>query len=270
MSTRTLLTVLALLVFSIFGAAAGPPNFSGVWRLNPGQSKVMQFFPKDMRLKVEQTAESLDVTSRATPFGHPEELHALYGLGANQISRNVDNGTTTASRVHWEGTTLVIESLADAGTPGMMHMTDRWSLENDGKLLRVEAQNQLGAHPAMTSAQVYDRQADAAWGSDPAAKPAPEVYKNIQVLTQLPANQLHPLMQTFTRSLGVGCDFCHARGGFDKDDNPKKQIARRMLLMVDQLNASSFGGHPRITCWTCHRGAESPQKQPPLPAFPPQ
>jgi|GEM_PF-2363710 len=270
MRSRFLLVVLALLSLCFLGAAPGARDFSGVWRLNPEQSKVMQFFPKDMRLKVEQTPEALDVTARATPFGHPEELHERYQVTGDQVSRNLSNGTTMASRTHWEGSTLVIESLADAGAQGMMHMTDRWSLAADGATLTLEAKNQLGTHPAMESVQVYNREAATAWGSDPASKPAPEIYKNIQVLKDLPANQLHPLMQTFTHSLGVGCNFCHAPGGFDQDANPKKLMARKMLLMVEQLNTGNFGGHDRVSCWTCHRGSAMPQKYPAMPTFTPQ
>lgn len=38
---------------------------------------------------------------------------------------------------------------------------------------------------------------------------AAERYKNIQVLKTLPADQLLPTMQSFSRSLRVACNFCH-------------------------------------------------------------
>jgi len=90
-------------------------------------------------------------------------------------------------------------------------------------------------------------------------KPAEEVYKNIQVLKGMPAPQLMGVMQSFTRSLGVKCDLCHVMGAFDKDDKPEKQTARKMIVMAHQINTDNFGGHMRVTCWTCHRGATEPE-----------
>ena len=52
-----------------------------------------------------------------------------------------------------------------------------------------------------------------------APKAAEQVYKNIQVLKGVPADQLIPAMQFITASLGVQCDFCHRENAFEKDDN---------------------------------------------------
>src|SRR5512139_1862228 len=42
-----------------------------------------------------------------------------------------------------------------------------------------------------------------------APKKASEQFKNIQVLKDVPADQLIPTMQFMAASLGVGCDLCH-------------------------------------------------------------
>jgi len=99
---------------------------------------------------------------------------------------------------------------------------------------------------------------------EPAAAPktAAEVYKNIQVLKDLPAPQLMEVMHSFTHSLGVKCNFCHVEGAFEKDEKPEKQTARKMMAMAHQINADNFGGHMRVTCWTCHRGATEPESKP--------
>jgi hypothetical protein len=79
--------------------------------------------------------------------------------------------------------------------------------------------------------------------------------------------------------LGVRCDYCHVQtspdvaktpsnvGGwaFDKDDKPQKRTAREMMRMVIALNAASFHGESRVTCYTCHRGAPQPARTPALP-----
>jgi hypothetical protein len=102
---------------------------------------------------------------------------------------------------------------------------------------------------------------------EPAAAPktAAEVYKNIQVLKDLPAPQLMEVMHSFTHSLGVKCSFCHVEGAFEKDDKPEKVTARKMMLMAREINTDNFNGHMRVTCWTCHRGATEPESKPANP-----
>ena len=99
---------------------------------------------------------------------------------------------------------------------------------------------------------------------EPAAPPktAGEVYKNIQILKDMPASQLMEVMHSFSHSLGVKCSFCHVEGAFDKDDKPQKQTARKMLTMAMGINKDNFGGEHRVTCWTCHRGAAEPESKP--------
>src|SRR4051812_19334433 len=64
-----------------------------------------------------------------------------------------------------------------------------------------------------------------------AGKKAVDAFKNIQVLKDMPAEQLGPTMQFFASSLGVECEFCHDRER-DKDVKEQKQTARKMLKMV--------------------------------------
>lgn len=85
-----------------------------------------------------------------------------------------------------------------------------------------------------------------------------EVYKNIQVLRGIPAEQLQPTMQFVADSLGVRCSFCHVSGANDRDDKEQKQTARRMMQMVLAVNKNSFGGRRVVTCYTCHRGSSVP------------
>jgi tetratricopeptide (TPR) repeat protein len=81
-------------------------------------------------------------------------------------------------------------------------------------------------------------------------------------------------MGTFTRALGVGCEFCHMaddsiprdRHDFASDAKPNKNKARTMLRMVTAINADyltklSSRMQPPIvvTCATCHRGVTEPR-----------
>src|SRR5438270_1167118 len=91
-----------------------------------------------------------------------------------------------------------------------------------------------------------------------APKTAEQVYKNIQVLKGVPADQLIPAMQFITASLGVQCDFCHLENAFEKDDKETKQTARKMMRMMFTINKDNFEGHQEVTCFACHRGARKP------------
>ncbi len=93
-------------------------------------------------------------------------------------------------------------------------------------------------------------------------KTAAEVYKNIQVLRNSPADALMPSMQFMSSSLGVRCNHCHVEGAFEKDDKKPKQQAREMMRMVATLDQNNFAGQRSITCYTCHRGQLRPQRTP--------
>ena len=86
-------------------------------------------------------------------------------------------------------------------------------------------------------------------------KTAGEFYKNIKVLKDIPAANLHNAMEYITIALGVGCGYCHTVGKWDNDDKREKNIARSMMAMTMALNASVFDGKLEVTCFTCHRGA---------------
>lgn len=89
-------------------------------------------------------------------------------------------------------------------------------------------------------------------------KTAVQQFKNIQVLKDIPADQLIPGMQFITASLGVECEFCHVQGAFEKDDKKPKQTARKMMEMMFVINEDNFEGHREVTCYTCHRGRAEP------------
>jgi len=89
-------------------------------------------------------------------------------------------------------------------------------------------------------------------------KAAEPRFKNLQVLKDVPPDQLIPAMQFISASLGVECEFCHVRDAFDKDDKQSKQTARRMMRMMFALDADQFHGERAVTCYTCHRGSAMP------------
>lgn len=100
-------------------------------------------------------------------------------------------------------------------------------------------------------------------------KTAAQQYKNIQVFKDLPASQLIGAMQFISASLGVGCDYCHVtaeRGNWpmEKDDKKTKQTARKMILMMREINGANFEGKLVVNCTSCHQGRSRPLPIPPL------
>jgi hypothetical protein len=93
-------------------------------------------------------------------------------------------------------------------------------------------------------------------------KPAEAVYKNIQQLKGIPADQIIPGMQFITYSLGVECSFCHVEGAFDRDDKKQKLMAREMMQMMQTINRVNFHGRREVSCFTCHRGSSRPLTTP--------
>jgi tetratricopeptide (TPR) repeat protein len=118
---------------------------------------------------------------------------------------------------------------------------------------------------------------------------------NLQVLPKdTPQQDVAALMQQFTQALGVQCTYCHVQGQFEPpppddaaaaapagrgrrgqgpppmnyaaDDRPQKAVARTMLKLVNDINATLRAKVAKppsdlvaVQCATCHRGVTNPQ-----------
>ena len=94
-----------------------------------------------------------------------------------------------------------------------------------------------------------------------------QYFKNIQVLKGMPVDTFFDAMGMFAASMGNDCTYCHAKEvGFRREafaeTTPRIQRARQMITMMQALNKQYFGGRPRVTCFTCHRGQYSPVSAP--------
>jgi hypothetical protein len=92
---------------------------------------------------------------------------------------------------------------------------------------------------------------------------------SVKVLTGLTVPQFEAEMQQMTSSLGVTCGFCHVRGSFSSENNPRKATARKMLEMTKAINQQFFADYKggdnesvlgKVTCFTCHQGSERPKR----------
>ena len=94
---------------------------------------------------------------------------------------------------------------------------------------------------------------------------AGQPHKNLKVLQE---DQVRPVMGAMRGALGQQCNFCHIQGDNASDENPKKLVARQMMVMVNDINAKFPDGKAHVSCYTCHRGKTMPDMVPP-PAAPP-
>jgi len=107
-------------------------------------------------------------------------------------------------------------------------------------------------------------------GATPEEKPlmAEDVFKNIQVLKGIPVREFMNTMGFFSAATNLNCIDCHSPQSESLEgyaiDTPRKQTARRMVLMVNQINQSQFGGRQLVTCYTCHRANDRPEAIPSL------
>jgi hypothetical protein len=109
-------------------------------------------------------------------------------------------------------------------------------------------------------------------GDPPQAAPT-----NLRVLPKdIARPALTALMRGYVAALGVegtGCTYCHVDDMALRasDDNPKKAIARKMISMTMMINDDHLKGigqapapgDPKVTCYTCHRGAVKPLNKAP-------
>ena len=111
-----------------------------------------------------------------------------------------------------------------------------------------------------------------AQGQQSAAEKVPltdEVFKSVVLFKGIPVDTFFETMGMFASAMGNDCTFCHDSGAyFDKalfaKPTPRIARARQMVMMMNGLNEQYFGGRPRVTCFTCHGGSQSPRSEPDL------
>jgi hypothetical protein len=103
----------------------------------------------------------------------------------------------------------------------------------------------------------------------------PPKLVNLKVFPKnIPYRVLDHEMDEWSASLGVRCNFCHARNeqtgkmDFPSDAKPEKTAARHMYLMMSKINKKYFDAKKDslgmvitagVNCYTCHRGDAHPE-----------
>jgi len=100
-------------------------------------------------------------------------------------------------------------------------------------------------------------------------KTAGQFYKNVQVIKDIPAEDLNQAMHLIKGATGLDCETCHDEKDRSSDSKELKVTARKMMRMVMDINKNSFDGEQTVTCYTCHRGSPIPVGVPIMPVSEP-
>ena len=75
--------------------------------------------------------------------------------------------------------------------------------------------------------------------------------KNVQLLKGISDTQMHMTMDFVANSIGVRCSHCHVVDSsgwhYEREDKPPKLTGRKMMQMVMDLNAKTFGGRTAVS-----------------------
>ena len=93
-----------------------------------------------------------------------------------------------------------------------------------------------------------------------------QAFKNVTVLKGIPVDEFMDTMGFISASTNYNCTDCHVEPKVEGDwsvyaqETPRKATARRMILMVQAINKTNFGGARAVTCYTCHRNVQGAPK----------
>src|SRR5258706_5173129 len=93
-----------------------------------------------------------------------------------------------------------------------------------------------------------------------------QAFKNVTVLKGIPVDEFMNTMGFISAATNYNCSDCHVEPKVEGDwsvyaqETPRKATARRMILMVQAINRTDFGGARVVTCYTCHRNLQGAPK----------
>jgi photosynthetic reaction center cytochrome c subunit len=93
-----------------------------------------------------------------------------------------------------------------------------------------------------------------------------QAFKNVTVLKGIPVDEFMNTMGFISAATNYNCIDCHVEAKVEGDwstyaqDTPRKQTARKMILMVQEINKTNFSGARVVTCYTCHRNLQGAPK----------
>jgi photosynthetic reaction center cytochrome c subunit len=96
---------------------------------------------------------------------------------------------------------------------------------------------------------------------------AEQAFKDVELLRGISVKEFMETMGFFSAATNGNCTYCHGEESASSWENyavntPRKQTTRKMMVMMNAIDASYFGGKREITCYSCHRNANLPKVTP--------
>ena len=157
----------------------------------------------------------------------------------------------TGATIAW----LIGVALVSSGVGASTHVAATSAIPSNTKTARALAQPARCDRPGFVGA-------GAQAASPQPGKMSEEAFKNVQVLKGIPVDEFMGAMGLFSAALSMCCLECHAPDY--AADTPRKVTTRRMIQMVNTINAANFRGRKVVSCWTCHRQMDRPAVTPSL------
>ena len=164
----------------------------------------------------------------------------------------------TGATIAW----LICVALVSGGTGVSMRTAAASSSPSTNNAERAAANAERAAAMAAACGRPGYVQAGAQAASAPGSQMSEAAFKNVQVLKGIPVDEFMGAMGLFSAALSMCCLECHAPDY--AADTPRKVTTRKMIQMVNTINATNFSGRKVVSCWTCHRQMDRPAVTPGL------
>lgn len=158
--------IVFLLLLSTAGTAAfaqadpSKANFSGTWVFDAHKSKLTVPPPSAMTLQIKQDNDTI-AFDRSQTYGDQSfnwKLDAT--VGNPQPIEDKAPGYTTASKLYWENSALVLEQTITAADGTKVNDLVKYSMMDNGNTLKaIEMQTTSGGKGANSNTWVYSRKA---------------------------------------------------------------------------------------------------------------
>src|SRR6516164_465061 len=121
---------------------------------------------------------------------------------------------------------------------------------------------------AMAAIVLWQLSTASAYGQAPPARQlmSEQAFKNVTVLKGIPVDEFMNTMGFISAATNYNSIDCHVAAKVEGDwstyaqDTPRKQTARKMILMVQEINRTNFAGVRVVTCYTCHHNLQGAPK----------
>lgn len=135
------LAALALGLASLATLAAGAPDFSGTWQINPAKSENLGMMAAvKQTITITQSAAEMKLAETSDFQGQKTERSVRYDLKGAPVTNDAAMGGKSETVATWEGATLVVTWTSEGTVAGTKNVrTEKRSLGADGKTMRVES-----------------------------------------------------------------------------------------------------------------------------------